>query len=123
MRRTHWIGPGPALVLASGLLISTAIVALASASAWAVAAGALVFALSLVGADVMGSRQRGESSGPSRGAVLLAAAWLVACGMIGLTDPASLAIAIPILGGGVATPILLRSDHLTQRLRRTGSAR
>jgi hypothetical protein len=111
MMRGYWLRFGPALVLASGLSISTAIAVLTSDSAWAVAAGPLLFALSLVGADAMGSRLRGGSSGPSREAVLLAAALLVACGMTALTEPTSLAIVIPILGGGAATPILLRSER------------
>ncbi len=107
MTRRHRLGRGPALVLASGIIMSTAVAVLTSGSAWTAAAGPLLCALSLVGADVWGSRLRGSSSGPSREALVLAGALLVACGMIALTDPASLPIMVSTLGGSTATPIIL----------------
>lgn len=110
---------GPALVLASALLVSEAIAVLTWDSTWMVAAGALLFALSLVGADVLVSR-RAESAGPSGQSLLLAAAFLVACGITILADSRLLAIMIPILGGGAAIPVLLRAgDRRNVRTTRT----
>jgi hypothetical protein len=107
MTRSHRLGRGPALVLGSGIIVSTTLAVLTSGSAWTAVAGPLLCALSLVGADVWGPRLCGASSGPSREALVLAGALLVGCGMIALTDPASLPIMVSTLGGSTAAPIIL----------------
>ena len=105
MTRRLWHRRGPALVLAGGILISTAAAVLTSGSPWTVAAGPLLFAAAVLGADVLG--RRAESSAPSREALVLAAAFLVACGTIALADPRLLPAVIPVLGGSAVSMVPL----------------
>jgi hypothetical protein len=105
MKRRHWIELGPALVLAFGIIAST-ILMVASDSAWLVGAGSLLFALSIVGADILGARLRDESPVPSPTSLVVAAVFLVACGIIALRDPAL--VKLFILTGGSVTVILPR---------------
>ncbi len=99
---------GPALVLAAALLVAEAIAVLTWDSVWMVAAGATLFALALVGVDAWVSRLRAEW--PSRQGVLMALAFLAACGMAAIGDPQLVAQVMPLLAGGAATPVLLRRN-------------
>jgi hypothetical protein len=107
MSRKHWIEAVPSLVFAIGIIASTLLVVLAAGSGWLMAAGALLLAGSLVGADVLSSRLRGESLAPSPTAILSAVAFLVACGIVAIKDPRLVAMLIPVLGSGFGA-ILVR---------------
>jgi hypothetical protein len=109
MSRKHWNEIIPALVFAIGILASTLVAVLASGSGWLIAASTLLFVVSLLGADVLSSRFRGESLAPSPIAMLLAVAFLVACGIVAVRDPALVATLIPVLGGGSGVSLLWRS--------------
>ena len=109
MSRRYRIEIVPSLVLAIGVLTSTLWVVLAAGSGWLIAAGTLLFALSLVGTDMLSSRLRGESSAPSPIAILSAVAFLVACGIVAIRDPALVAMLIPVLGSGSGITLLVRS--------------
>lgn len=98
---------GPALLVASGILVTSALAAMARESEWPVFAAAAIMALVILGADMLSSRLRGKAIRPSFAGLLLAAAFLTACGLIALTKPAQLALMIPILGAGVAMPVIL----------------
>ena len=107
MSRKSWIEAIPSLVFAIGIIASTLVVVLASGSGWLIAAGTLLLAVSLLGADVLSSWLRGESLAPSPAAILSAVAFLVACGIAAVQDPNLVAMLIPVLGGGSGV-ILLR---------------
>lgn len=106
MTKRYWIELGPALVLGLATIVSTLIAVWESDSRWLIGFGPLLMAFSIVGADVMGSRLQGESPGPSPAALLVAAAFLVACGIAAFRGPLLIAMLIPILGGGSSTVIL-----------------
>lgn len=106
MTRKYWIELGPAGVLGFGIIVSTMVAVWEADSSWLIGFGPLLMAFSIVGADVLGSRLRGESPRPSSGALLVAAAFLVACGIAAFRGPTLIAMLIPILGGGSSTVIL-----------------
>lgn len=99
---------GPAVILASALVAAVAIAVSASDSPSMFAAGALLFALGLEGADAWVSRLRGESSRPSLKGLASALAFLAACGISAVGDPQFRAEYMLILAGGAAAPVPLR---------------
>jgi len=80
---------------------------MARESGWPVFAAAAIMALVILGADMLSSRLRGKPARPSFAGLLLAAAFLTACGLIVFAGSAHLAPMIPILGAGVAMPVIL----------------
>ena len=105
MKRTYWIGPGPSLLLAAGIIASTVVAKVASESSWLVLAGPLVMAFALVGASVLGVRLGWASRATIRIALVLGASLVLAGVIVALRDPARLAAIMPILGGGAAAVI------------------
>src|SRR6266700_6265526 len=71
MTRKHWIDLSPSLVVGVGIIASTLVAVLAAESGWLVLAGPLLLALTVVSADVLHSRLKRRSSGPSWAALLL----------------------------------------------------
>lgn len=115
MNRTHTLSNlGPALLVAVVMLVSTALAGRAPHASWTAVAGPLLLALALVGADLVHRRR----FLPSPSALLLAAAILVACGIVAARDPDRLAGMMPILGGGAAIPLLLRHQGARTACRR-----
>jgi hypothetical protein len=96
---------GPALLMALLVLIASALAVAAPRASWAAFAGPILLALGLVGIDLV-QRRRWL---PSPGALLVAAAILVACGIVA-PDLNRLAGLIPILGGCAAVPVILRHE-------------
>jgi hypothetical protein len=111
MTRKHWLDLGPSLLVAGGIIVSTLVAVLTAESGWLVLAGPLLLALSVVGADVLASRLRGESSGPSRAALIMGGACLLSCLIVALRDPSLVKTLIPVLGGPTwVTLFLLRPE-------------
>jgi hypothetical protein len=107
MTQKNWFDLGPSLLLAVGVVVSTLIAVLAAKSGWLVLAGPLCLALSVVGADVMASRLRGEQSPrPSWPALLLGATFLVVGWIVALRDPNLVKMFI-LSESGVAWAVLL----------------
>lgn len=103
MTRKDWIGLTPALLLATGVLVSTAVAVWASDFGRLVALAApLLLTLTILGADALDSRLRGGAAIPSWNALLLGAANLLACLTVALVDPEQVAMMIPLLGGACA---------------------
>lgn len=102
MTRKDWIHLVPAVLLAVGILVSTAVAVRTSDSGWLILAAPLLMALTIVGADALASRLRGESFVPSWISLLLGAAFLVACLIVAVGDSTQVVAMIPILGGGCA---------------------
>lgn len=102
MTRKDWINLVPAVLLAIGIIVCTAVAARISDSGWLVLAAPLLMALTIVGADALGSRLRGESFVPSWSSLLLGAAFLVGCLIVAVGDSTQVVAMIPILGGGSA---------------------
>jgi hypothetical protein len=97
----------PALLVAIGIILAAAVAALAPFAQWPVLTGPLLLSAAIVGSDMLRSRLTGAAPIPSWCSVLLAGAFLVACGLVAFVDPKQVALMIPILGGSVSTPLLL----------------
>lgn len=102
MTNKSWLNLGPAVLLALGIIVATAVAVWTAESLWLVLIGPLLLAFAIVAADALGSRLRGQSFAPSWGALMLAATFLAACLILALADPAGVAPMIPILGSGCA---------------------
>lgn len=110
MTRKAWLELGPSLLVAAGVLLSTFVaVRTAESRAWVLTAPVLL-ALALVGADILTARLRGEASGPSPAALLLAGAVVFASAILALRDPALVKMFLPITGAGMWVPLLLRPN-------------
>jgi len=114
MTRKHWVDLSPSLVVGAGIIVSTLVAVLGTESGWSVLASPLLLALTVVSADVLHSRLKGRSSGPSWAALLLGGAFLLA-GMIVGRDPSLVSTLIPICGSAAWITLLLhpegRSTH------------
>ncbi len=110
MKRAYWIGLVPSLLLAVGVVASTAVAVLAAESGWFVLAGPLVMALAVVGASILGYQLYGDSRDTFRGALILGAALLLAGAIVTLRDPSLVAMLMPVLGGGAAAFVVLNMD-------------
>lgn len=106
MTSKNWLNRGPAVLLALGILVATAVAVWAADSVWLVLTGPLLLALAIVGADALDSGLRGQSFVPSVGALVLGMAFLMACLTLALADPAGVAPMIPILGGTCAGAVI-----------------
>lgn len=109
MTRKYWLELGPSLLVGAGIVVSTLIAVLAAQAGWLVMAGPLLLALAVVSADVLDSRVRGESSGPSVASLMLGGAFLLAGLIVTLRDPGLVKTLIPVIGGASCVPLLLRS--------------
>lgn len=108
MSRKYWIELGPSLLVGVAIILSTLLGVLAAESRWLVLTAPMLLALTLVGADALNSRLRGESSGSPWPALLLGGAFLVAGLIVALRDPGLVKTLIPVMGAGACVPILRR---------------
>jgi uncharacterized membrane protein SirB2 len=108
MTRKYWPDLGPSLLVGIGIVVATFVSVLAAKSGWLVLAGPLVLALTVVGADVLGSRLRGKSSRPSWTALLVAGSFLLAGVIVALRDPILVKTLVPVIGTTAWMPLLLR---------------
>ena len=111
MTRKHWIDLSPSLVVGVGIIASTLVAVLAAESGWLVLAGPLLLALTVVSADVLHSRLKGRSSGPSWAALLLGGAFLLA-GMIVGRDPSLVSTLIPTCGSAAWIILLTHPESV-----------
>lgn len=109
MARKLRIDLGPALMVGVGILVSTFVAALATA--WWVLAAPVLLALAVVGADVVRSRLRGMTSGPSPTALLLTGAILLAGLSVTLRDPALVKTLLPLVGAAAWAVLLPHSRN------------
>jgi hypothetical protein len=98
MARRYWLNLTPSLVMAAGIIVSTYIAGPIAKSGWLVLAALLLLLLSVLGADVLGARLRGESSGPSPIALLSAGSFLLAGLIVAFRDPSLVRTLIPVIG-------------------------
>jgi hypothetical protein len=103
MTRQSKVAIGLHLVLAGGIVISTALAASGSIGR---TAGVILFALLILAVDMMAGRLKGQSMAPTFSAILMSAAFLLACGIVALKNPGLVAMLIPVLGCSTAIPIL-----------------
>lgn len=107
MTRKIWLDLGPSLLVGVGILVSTFVAVRTAESGWWVLAAPLLLALTVVGADVMGSRLRGKPSGPSWPALLLGGAFLLSGLIVALRDPSLVKLFIPVVGASAWSSLLL----------------
>ena len=101
----------PALCCAGGIIAGTAVATFTMDHSLPVRMlGPLVFAASMLGADMLIARARGAAPRPSGTAIFLALSCLVALSITALGDPDMVAIMLPVLGGGIAAS-LFTSDN------------
>jgi hypothetical protein len=98
MARKYWLDLGPSLLVGAGIVAATFVAVLAAESGWLVLAGPLLLALTVVGADVLGSRLRGKPSRPSWTALFIGGSFLLAGLIVALRDPSLVKTLIPVLG-------------------------
>jgi peptidoglycan/LPS O-acetylase OafA/YrhL len=100
---------GPVLCMAIATLAATALATAAPAAPWTAVAAVSLLVLAMVGTDLVDRRRAGRRS-PSWGALLLAAAILVACALVAASGLDHLAAMLPILGSCAAMPAILRLE-------------
>ena len=110
MTRKYWFELGPSLLVGVGIVVSTLVAVMATNFGWLVLAGPLLLALAVVSADVLASRLRGETSGPSAAALILSTAFLLAGLIVAIRDPGLVQALIPIIGAGSWVTLLRRPD-------------
>ena len=110
MPRKYWLDLCPSLLIGTGIVASTLVAVLAAPSGWLVLAGPLLLALAVVSADVLDSRLRGASSGPSRAALILGGAFLLAGVIVAVRDPSLVKTLIPVFGAAGWVTLLLRPE-------------
>lgn len=106
MTRKHWLNLTPSLLVGAGILLSALVAVRVAQSGWWVLAAPLLLALAVVSADILASRLRGESSGPSPAALILGGAFLVASWIVALRDPGLVKSLLPILGAASGVTLL-----------------
>lgn len=109
MVRKHWLYLGPKLVIGAGILASTLVALLAAESGWWVLTGPLLLAATVIAADVLDSRLRGDPSGPTRAALLWAGMFLVTGLIVTLRDPSLVKTLLPVIGPAGWLVIVIRS--------------
>jgi hypothetical protein len=109
MTHKHQMEWGPALVVAFGIVVSTAIAMQASEAGVLVVAAPLLLAGSLMAADILRSWKRRASLRPSLTAVVASLALVVACAILIYRDPSLIVTILPIIGAGSAVAVLRRS--------------
>jgi hypothetical protein len=117
MARKYWLDLGPSLLVGVGIVAATFVAVLAAESGWLVLAGPLLLALTVVGADVLGARLRGEPSRPSWTALLLGGSFLLSGLIVALRDPSLVKTLIPVVGVTAWPALLLRPGSPRQTCR------
>lgn len=110
MTPKYWLGLSPSVIVGAGIILSTLVAVLAGESRWLVLGAPLLLAIVVVGADVLDSRLRGESSGPSPAALILGGSFLLAGLIVTLGDPSLVKALIPVIGAAGWVTLLLRSE-------------
>jgi MFS superfamily sulfate permease-like transporter len=97
---------GPALFFAAAILLASALIKAAPHATWAAIASPALLVLVLIGTDLV-QRRRFR---PSAIVLVLAATFVVACGLLASRGLDQLAPMIPILGSSVMLPLVLRAE-------------
>ena len=104
MTRQSKAAIGLHLILAGGIIVSTALAA--SGSAARTTAGVILLALLILAVDMLAGRLKGKSMAPTFTAILISASFLLACGIVAMKNPGLVAMLIPVLGCSTVIPIL-----------------
>jgi hypothetical protein len=119
MPRKAWLALVPSLLVGVGIVVATLIAVWTAESGWLVLAGPLCLALSVLGADVVASRLKGESSStPSWPALLLAGSFLLAGWIVALRDPNLVKTLILAIGVTAWAPLQMRPESRRRACRR-----
>jgi len=94
----------PALLIAAGVIGGTVLSLITESAGWLVMSGPLLLSLAVLGSNVLQHRLEGVPSGRFRQTLTLAASVLLASTLVAWNAPESVAIMLPILGGGVVIP-------------------
>ena len=107
MTSKYWLQLRPSLLVGVGIVVSTFIAGSTAKYGLFVLAAPLLLALTVVSADVLGSRLRGEGSTPSLAALLLGGSFPLAALILALRDPNLVKAFIPVIGA-MSWVVLLR---------------
>jgi hypothetical protein len=106
----------PALCSAGGIIAGTALAVATMKQAWPLQTlGPLVLAASMLCSDVLVARARGIRRGPSGTSIFLALSCLAALLITGIGNRDLLPTMLPILGGGIASPLLSTKKRRTTK--------
>jgi hypothetical protein len=97
----------PALCSAGGIIAGTALAVVTMKQSWQLQTlGPLVLAASMLYSDVLVARAQGIKRGPSGISIFLTLSCLAALLITGIGNRDLLPTMLPILGGGIASPLL-----------------
>ena len=119
MSRARLLDLVPSLILALGMLASSGIAVITSASGWLVMTGPLVMVLAMAGASLVDYRLSGAYPGTLRVTLILGAVILLAGAIVAGRDPGRVATLLPILGASATLPLIINAARRT-RERRAG---
>ena len=118
MRFPHRRELFPSILLALGILASTAVAASVSADGWTVMAGPVVLVLSMIAAVLVDSRLPGTPPGSWRSATIMCSVILLAGLLVLLRDPSRMASLMPLVGASAAMPLILSAARRERDRRR-----
>jgi hypothetical protein len=101
----------PALVVAFGILISTAVATMVPPHGAVAAIAPALMAISIIAADLAGSWIKGARLLPSAAAAAACIALGIASWFVILRHPDRVGTILPIIGAGTAVAVLLRSSR------------
>ena len=106
MRFPHLRELVPSILLALGILASTAVAAWVSVQGWMIIAGPVVLVLAIIAAVVVDSRLPGTPPGSWRSTLIMCAVVLLASLLVLLRDPGRMASLLPLVGAVAAMPLV-----------------
>lgn len=112
---------GPHLLLGAGIIAASIVALLTEQYGWWVLSAPIVLAFTMMTADMVDARARGESSGPSVEAMILGGTFVLAGAIVAFGDPSLVKMLIPTVGAGSAAVLLQRPRIECRGERRTCS--
>jgi len=110
MMPKHWYELTPSLLVAAGIIATTFVAKRAGGSEIVVLAAPLMLALTVVGADMLNSRLRGNSPRPSWGALIMGGAVLLSSWILVTRDPGLVKTLLPLTGTTSWVVLLSRAE-------------
>ena len=107
----------PSILLAAGILASTAVAAWVSTDGWTIMAGPVVLVLAMIAAVAVDNRLQGTPPGAWRSSAIMCAVILLASLLVFLRDPVKMASLLPLVGAAAAMPLVLNAARRDRQRR------